>query len=145
MRQKKHPISQLPTPYEYGVSVIEGKWRSRLLTALNYYKVMRYVELRICLKPISDTVLACTLREMIAEDLITKVELDDASVCYSLTKKGEELIPVLQQLCRWSQRWGHAFVAPEPEEGERRMPSNPFRVSSLGKRRAEQLAHNELN
>lgn len=133
MRQKKLPITQLPTPYEFGISVIEGKWRSRLLTALNYYKAMRYVELRESLKPISDTVLASTLREMIANFLVEKVQLDDSSICYSLTKKGQGLIPILQNLSRWSERWGHECGTPSVCDGLKKNPVNPFRPTSYDK------------
>lgn len=139
MHYEKLPITPLPTPYMHGVSVIDGKWRSRILAVINYYTALRYTELREALRPISDTVLANQLRYLIDEDIIVKIELNDASVCYSLTEKGKGIIPVLRMLAQWSQQWGYSAPKPEATDPKARIPSNPFRTSLAGARRANMM------
>ena len=139
MSYEKLPIAPLPTPYKHGVSVIDGKWRSRILAVINYYTALRYTELRDALRPISDTVLANQLRLLIDDSVVVKVELDDASVCYTLTEKGKGLIPILRMLAQWSQQWGYNAPKPEAMDPKTRIPTNPFRTSQAGVRRASMM------
>lgn len=91
-------------PLEYGLDIFAGKWKSRILCVLATKKVLRYSNLRKEMVNITDAVLAVTLKELINDDLIARKQYDEIPprVEYSLTKKGETVIPILQSICQWS-------------------------------------------
>ena len=65
---------------------------------------MRYSELRKEMGNITDAVFASTLKELIASQIVTRRSYDEISprVEYSLTEKGQSVVPILQSICRWS-------------------------------------------
>ena len=88
-------------PLEYGMDVFGGKWKPRIICMLGLNGVMRYNELKRELDSVSDTVLAATLKEMINDDLVERIQYDEVPprVEYSLTNTGGTLIPVLGNIC----------------------------------------------
>ena len=92
-------------PLEYGMDVFGGKWKPRIICMLGLNGVMRYNELKRELDSVSDTVLAATLKEMINDDLVRRIQYDEIppKVEYSLTEVGESLKPVLANICIWSR------------------------------------------
>ena len=100
MTSSDHPFS-----YEYGLQLLQGKWKPKILSAVFFHRTPTYTELRNYLKPISDTVLSQNLKTLIDEGVVKKgpiphptQEIDG----YFLTEKGEALVPVLHVLCRWT-------------------------------------------
>ena len=91
-------------PLEYGLEVFGGKWKSRVICVLNEKKVLRYSQIRSEMANIKDAVLAGTLKELIADDIIRRKSYDEIPprVEYSLTEKGLSVVPILQSICRWS-------------------------------------------
>ena len=53
---------------------------------------------------IADAVLASTLKELIADQIVNRQSYDEIPprVEYSLTEKGRSVVPILQSICRWS-------------------------------------------
>ena len=53
---------------------------------------------------ITDAVLASTLKNLIANDIIERKSYDEVPprAEYSLTEKGLSFVPILQSICRWS-------------------------------------------
>ena len=53
---------------------------------------------------ITNAVLASTLKNLIANDIIERKSYDEIPprVEYSLTEKGLSVVPILQSICRWS-------------------------------------------
>lgn len=53
---------------------------------------------------ITDAVLAATLKELITNQIVQRRSFDEIppKVEYSLTPKGESVIPILQSICHWS-------------------------------------------
>lgn len=92
-------------PLEYGMDVFGGKWKPRILCMLSLNGSMRYGELKKELDTVSDTMLAATLKEMINDDLVRRIQYDEIppKVEYSLTEVGESLKPVLANICIWSR------------------------------------------
>lgn len=92
-------------PLEYGMEVFGGKWKPRILCMLSLNGSMRYGELKKELDTVSDTMLAATLKEMINDDLVRRIQYDEIppKVEYSLTEVGESLKPVLANICIWSR------------------------------------------
>lgn len=91
-------------PLEYGIRLLDGKWKSRIVCELGNIGSMHFGELKSDLVNISDGVLAKTLNELADMDILIK-EADGelkGTICYRLTEKGFSLLPLLRELCRWS-------------------------------------------
>lgn len=71
-------------PLEYGLDIFVGKWKSRI----------------IC-------VLASTLKELIADEMVLRKSYDEIPprVEYSLPRKGRSVVPILQNICRWADKY----------------------------------------
>ena len=91
-------------PLEYGLELFGGKWRSRIICVLAEKKVLRYSELRREMGNITDAVLAATLKELMADGMVARKSYDEIPprVEYSLTEKGNSVVPILQTICRWA-------------------------------------------
>lgn len=91
-------------PLEYGLEIFGGKWNSRIICVLATKKVLRYSEIRREMGNITDAVLASTLKHLINTEIVLRKSFDEIPphVEYSLTKKGESIVPILQSICKWS-------------------------------------------
>ncbi len=91
-------------PLEYGLDIFGGKWKSRVICVLAGMGTLRYGELRKEMANITDAVLATTLKELIADEIIERKSYDEIppKVEYSLTEKGASVVPILQSICKWS-------------------------------------------
>lgn len=67
-------------------------------------KCLRYNEIRREMTNITDTVLAATLKELLADDILDRKQYNEIPprVEYSLTNKGVSVIPILKSICQWS-------------------------------------------
>lgn len=103
MYQKKLE-ADIRCPLEYGMGVFGGKWKSRILCVLGLEGTLRYSGIRKEMVNVTDAVLASTLKELIADGLIERRSYDEIPprVEYSLTEKGHSVIPILQNICKWS-------------------------------------------
>ena len=97
---------EIMCPIEYGLDMFGGKWKSRIICVLSSVDVMRYGEIRKELSNITDAVLASMLKELIADELISRKQYNEIppKVEYALTEKGKSILPILQKICRWSRR-----------------------------------------
>ncbi|MBM6731389.1 winged helix-turn-helix transcriptional regulator [Megasphaera stantonii] len=91
-------------PLEYVLDVFGGKWKSRIICVLAAMETLRYGELRKEMSNITDAVLASTLKELIADEMVTRKSYDEIPprVEYSLTEKGRSVVPILQSICHWA-------------------------------------------
>ena len=91
-------------PLEYGLDIFGGKWKSRVVCVLAQKKTLRYSAIRKEMTDITDAVLATTLKELMADGLILRRQYDEIPprVEYTLSEKGESVVPILQSICRWS-------------------------------------------
>lgn len=89
---------------EYGLEIFGGKWNSRIICVLAAKEVLRYSELRREMGNITDAVLAATLKDLIANEIVERKSYDEIPprVEYSLTEKGKSVVPILQSICKWS-------------------------------------------
>ena len=85
-------------------TVFGGKWKSRIICVLSASKKLRYSEIRKEMYNITDAVLAATLKDLIADGIVDRKSYDEIPprVEYSLTGKGNSVVPILQSICRWS-------------------------------------------
>lgn len=91
-------------PLEYGMELFGGKWNSRVICVLSALGTLRYSELRREMGNIADAVLAATLKELIAGEIVQRGSYDEILPRgeYSLTDKGLAVVPILQSICRWA-------------------------------------------
>ena len=91
-------------PLEYGLDIFGGKWKSRIICVLAEQKILRYSVLRREMSNITDAVLAAMLKELLVDGIIVRRQFDEIPprVEYSLTQKGESVVPILQSICRWA-------------------------------------------
>mgnify|MGYP005964275835 CR=1 FL=1 len=71
MYQPKLP-KDLRCPLEHALDFVSGRWKSRILCLLFSAGALRYGEIKKNLDGITDTVLAATLKEMIADGLVRR-------------------------------------------------------------------------
>ncbi len=103
MYQKK--LSEdIRCPLEYGLTVFGGKWKSRIICVLAEKNTLRYSQLKKEMVNITDAVLAATLKELIADEIVLRKSYDEIPprVEYSLAEKGISVVPILQSICKWS-------------------------------------------
>lgn len=91
-------------PLEYGLEMFGGKWKSRIICVLAEKGTLRYSTLRKELTNITDAVLASTLKDLIADEIVLRHSYDEVPprVEYSLTQRGLSVIPILQSICQWA-------------------------------------------
>lgn len=96
---------ELRCSLEYGLEVFGGKWKSRIICILAQKEVLRYNELKEEMIDITDAVLSKALKELTEDDMIERTQYDEipVRVGYSLSLKGHSVIPILEQICLWSQ------------------------------------------
>lgn len=92
------------TDFGYTLSLISGKYKMIVMYWLNKNKpVMRYNELKRRIGTISFKTLSNTLKELEQDGIINRVEYPQIppKVEYSLSKRGESLMPILDLMCDW--------------------------------------------
>lgn len=91
-------------PLEYGLDIFGGKWKWRIICVIATNGNIRYSAIRNELPNITDAVLAAMLKEMIADELLSRNQYNEIppKVEYSLTAKGKSVLPILQSICHWS-------------------------------------------
>lgn len=94
-------------PFEYTLSVLEGKWKMKILYALANTDVMRYGELKRTLKLITHKMLSAQLKELEKDGLVLRCEYSQIppKVEYSLSQRGDELVGIFREM--WI--WGHKY------------------------------------
>ena len=103
MYQKKLD-ADIRCPLEYGLEIFGGKWDSRIICVLAEKETLRYSEIRKEMANITDAVLAASLKKLISDNIIDRVQYNEIppKVEYSLTEKGKSVVPILQSICKWS-------------------------------------------
>ena len=106
MYQKKMK-EDIRCPLEYALEIFGGKWNSRVICVLAELGTLRYSQLRREMTNITDTVLSSTLKVLIANHMVKRQSYDEIPprVEYSLTEKGMSVIPILQNICQWANRF----------------------------------------
>lgn len=91
-------------PLEYGLDIFGKKWNARVICVLSDKKVLRYNELKNEITDISDAVFSSVLKKLIQNDIIVRQSYDEIPprVEYRLSERGESVVPILQEICKWS-------------------------------------------
>ena len=88
-----------------------GKWKVLIVWHLSF-GARRFAELRDLLPGISEKVLTAQLRDLERDGVIRRVrgETVPLRVSYSLSDAGEELVPVMEAMCKWGTK--HLGIEP---------------------------------
>jgi DNA-binding HxlR family transcriptional regulator len=89
---------------ERALGYLDGRWKLVISFRLFGGRVLRFSELERAIPGISQKMLAQTLRQMLADGLISRVVHAEVPprVEYRLTAWGQSLCPALEGLLRWS-------------------------------------------
>ena len=89
---------------DLGFEIIRGKWKAVILCHLSE-RPKRFLELQRITCGVSQKVLSESLKQLEVDEIITKQIYAEVPprVEYSLTEKGEELVPALKMIEEWSK------------------------------------------
>jgi DNA-binding HxlR family transcriptional regulator len=93
-------------PVDLTLSVIGGRWKSLVFWNLRE-GTKRFGELKKILVGINDKMLTQVLRELESSGIVNRKvhEVIPPKVEYSLTGEGEKLLPVLELMSKWGQKF----------------------------------------
>ena len=93
-------------PFAYALSLISGKWKMHILFWLWKKEPLRYSELKRCLGTVTHKMLSAQLKELESDGLILRREYPQVPprAEYSLTFRGQSIMPLLSELCRWGHQ-----------------------------------------
>lgn len=91
---------------EAALNELGGKWKPLILYVLIDDK-LRFNEIHKVLPSITSRMLTKQLRELESDNLIHREVYAEVPprVEYSLTKKGHSVIPVLEAICKWGEKY----------------------------------------
>jgi DNA-binding HxlR family transcriptional regulator len=91
---------------EAAINEIGGKWKSLVLCSLKDGK-LRFSQINKKLPEITQRMLTKTLRELEKDRIINRKVYAEVppKVEYSLTPKGESVLPILDSLCEWGKKY----------------------------------------
>ncbi|MEW4288469.1 winged helix-turn-helix transcriptional regulator [Rossellomorea marisflavi] len=94
------------TSFGYTLSVIGGKWKMLILYLLAENQPVRFNDMKRRIGAITFKTLSAQLKELEADGMVKRKEYPQIppKVEYSLTPKGESLLPLLEQLCEWGEK-----------------------------------------
>jgi DNA-binding HxlR family transcriptional regulator len=111
-------IKEFNCEKELTLSVIGGKWKMLILWHLGKEGTKRFNELKSLIPGITQKMLVNQLREL-EEDLIIHREVYPVvppKVEYSLTEKGESLMPILESMYEWGKNYMETILKRQEEE-----------------------------
>ena len=94
------------TGFNYTLSLISGKYKMTILYTLMEFGVVRFNEMKKYIGTITYKTLSSALKELESDGLVHREEYPQIppKVEYSLTERGQSLIPILDALCEWGDK-----------------------------------------
>lgn len=92
-------------PFEYTLSIVSGKWKLKIIYLLACITPVRYNMLKKSIEGITHKMLSTQLKELEQEEIVFRKEYPQIppKVEYSLTAKGESLLPIVTAMCTWGK------------------------------------------
>jgi DNA-binding HxlR family transcriptional regulator len=92
-------------PVQATINVLSGKWKVQAVWHLSFGP-RRFAELRDLLPGVSEKVLTAQLRELEKDGVVKRIAVRSSppKVTYSLSRSGQTLIPLLEDLCDWGSK-----------------------------------------
>lgn len=97
----------LNCPINYTLSILGGKWKWAILWLICSNGEIRYGRLKEKLPSIAHKTLSQQLKELEINDLIHREQYNQVppKVEYTLTDKGKTLIPILELMSQWGNKY----------------------------------------
>lgn len=104
----KNKLEKYNCPLGLTLGVIGGKYKVMIIWFLYQNKILRYNELQKTIKGVTPKMLISQLRELEEDGIIERkvYPVVPPKVEYSLTAKGESLIPILLEMRKWGEKYG---------------------------------------
>lgn len=104
-RTNKVSCSNYRCEIELTLEIIGGKWKALLLWNLGIHEVIRFNEFRRIIPEITQKILTQQLRSLEEAGLVNRKVYNQVPpmVEYSLSRYGEKLIPILEQMDIWGK------------------------------------------
>ena len=101
--QEKLPFKRTACPVSAALDIVGDKWTLVIIRTM-FAGARRYGDLQKAPEQIPTNILASRLKELEANGLVVKRAYQQRPVRYEylLTRRGADLLPVLQALARWS-------------------------------------------
>jgi DNA-binding HxlR family transcriptional regulator len=98
---------QFDCPVGLASNVILGKWKLQIINQLSSVEKLRFSELKLRIGSISEKMLIQHLRELETDGLVNRkvYPVVPPMVEYSLTKIGENFVPVIMALKQWGEQF----------------------------------------
>lgn len=89
------------------IQMLQGKWKLQIIYELCIKSPMRFGELKKMLKPITNAALTNALKELEKDELVQRIQYNEMPlrVEYSLTEKGQDLLPVFYAISQWGMKY----------------------------------------
>lgn len=106
MKNKEYGCS-----FEITIDLIGGKWKPVIIWHLGTKGTKRFNELKKLLPDITQKMLTQQLRELEGDNLVERKVYPQVppKVEYSLTETGESLMPILQMMYEWGERYHESW------------------------------------
>ena len=90
-------------PFEYTLDIIGGKWKMKIMYELACGQTLRYGQLKRNISSITHKMLSSQLKQLESDGIINRKEYSQIppKVEYSLSEKGNSLMPILNEMCKW--------------------------------------------
>jgi DNA-binding HxlR family transcriptional regulator len=85
--------------------IMGDKWTPELLRFFLCEETVRFCQLQDLVGGINPRTLSARLSQLEDQGIITKCKTDSSRCEYRLTEKGRDLLPVLQTMQDWSQKY----------------------------------------
>ena len=105
---------------DYALDILGGKWKIPILWYLSE-RTLRFTELRRSLGKVTDKMLTQQLRDLEEDGFVTRTvyPVVPPKVEYTITPKGEAVLPIIRQICDWAKR------SYDPEAAQDDRPRHP--------------------
>ena len=99
----KVPCKKEEAQFQYTLGIIGGKWKMEIIYQLASHQLLRFNELKRNIPRITYKMLSAQLKELEQDGIVIRKEYPQVppKVEYFLSEKGNSLIPVLKEMCKW--------------------------------------------
>lgn len=96
-------VEEMLCPIRYTLDVVGGKWKLPILCMLASGEATRYSVIKRRLTGVTNMMLSQSLKELEAAGVVHREQYNEIPprVEYTITEKGESIVPVLMQLAQW--------------------------------------------
>ncbi|MDN5847466.1 MAG: helix-turn-helix transcriptional regulator [Candidatus Nitrosocosmicus sp.] len=126
-------------PIKTSLGVLGKKWTMLIIRDIGFLKIRRFNRILESIPGLTPRVLSMRLKELEREGIIKckEVRKDQVMILWSLTEKGEDILPILLMLTAFGSKWYSEFVF------EDKKPRRLDEVFSLPETRPRILEYNE--